>query len=408
MVQLYGGRNIEATALGVTMLGLALFAGTFFGLMHGCWAASERVALVLGNSAYQHTVTLKNPGNDSTDVAAALHRLGFDVILRTDADRSAFREVIADFDARLEGAEVGLFFYAGHGLQVDGKNYLVPVDSQLKSEVDLSFEAIPLDLIQRTMEARVKTLVMFLDACQDNPLAQTLARSMKTRSGGLERGLARVDTGLGSFVAFSTLPGQVALDGTGRNSPFTTALLHNIETPGLDVTGVLQKVRKEVVETTGGKQVPWDNSTLVDALVLKSGNPPTTPAAATDTAPTPAPSLGPKSFDIASIDPSDTKPSAALPAQEVARRAQLALGKLGCYLGKADGVWGGQSKRALERFYRFADMEQQFFEPMEDLIVLLESTAGPVCPVEAHSMPETKAPTKKAECFVFNNKTVCN
>jgi uncharacterized caspase-like protein len=155
-------------------------------------------------------------------------------------------------------------FYAGHGLQVAGRNYLVPVDAQLQSERDLDFEAVGLDFIlkQMELEREAKTNIVFLDACRDNPLARNLARSMGTRSASIGRGLAQVQTGVGTFIAYSTQPGNVALDGTGRNSPFTTALVKGVREPGRNLTGVMIEVRKEVLAATGGKQVPWDHSAL--------------------------------------------------------------------------------------------------------------------------------------------------
>lgn len=226
--------------------------------------AQKRVALVIGNSAYQHATALANPANDAGDMSAALKELGFEVILGLDLDKRAFDARVRDFSRALPDAETGVFYYAGHGLQVVGRNYLVPVDAQLQSERDLDFEASSLDFILKQMELDRdgKTSIVFLDACRDNPLAGNLARSMGTRSAGVGRGLAQVQAGVGTFVAYSTQPGNVALDGQERNSPFTAALATSIREPGRNLTSVMIDVRKKVLAATAGKQVPWDHSAL--------------------------------------------------------------------------------------------------------------------------------------------------
>jgi uncharacterized caspase-like protein len=231
--------------------------------------AEKRVALVIGNSAYQHVPQLRNPRNDASDIAGKLRGLGFDVVAGTDLDLNGTRNVVRDFVERLDGADVALFFYAGHGLQVNGENYIAPVDARLGSVIDLDFEAVPMNLILSAMERATPVNLIFLDACRDNPLAENLSRSMGTRSASVGRGLARLGTGIGSLIAFSTQPGNVALDGEGRNSPFTSALLRHLGTPGEDITRNLIRVRRDVLEATGGKQVPWDNSSLTGEVILE-------------------------------------------------------------------------------------------------------------------------------------------
>jgi hypothetical protein len=227
-------------------------------------AAQKRVALVIGNSAYQHATALANPANDASDIGAALKELDFEVILGLDLDKRAFDQRVREFSRALPDADTGVFYYAGHGLQVLGHNYLMPVDAQLQSERDLDFEANSLNFILRQMELDRdgKTSIVFLDACRDNPLAGNLARTMGTRSAGVGRGLAQVQAGVGTFVAYSTQPGNVALDGQERNSPFTAALAASIREPGRNLTSVMIDVRKKVLAATGGKQVPWDHSAL--------------------------------------------------------------------------------------------------------------------------------------------------
>ncbi|MCB1519805.1 MAG: caspase family protein [Hyphomicrobiaceae bacterium] len=227
-------------------------------------SAERRVALVIGNSAYQHTTPLTNPLNDARDMTAALKATGFEVIEALDADRRRIDGALRSFADKLADADIALFFYAGHGLQLGLENYLVPIDARLERERDLEFEAIKLNFILRQMEIdrEGKTTIVMLDACRDNPLARNLARSMGTRSVAVGRGLAAAATGLGTFIAYATQPGNVALDGDGRNSPFTSALTKHMRTQGRNLNATMIAVRNEVVAATGGRQVPWDHSAL--------------------------------------------------------------------------------------------------------------------------------------------------
>ena len=227
-------------------------------------AAEKRVALVVGNSAYVNANPLPNPVHDAGEMAKALTEAGFEVIVGQDLDKTGFDGKIRDFARALDGADVALFFYAGHGLQVAGRNFLVPIDASMQKERDLDFEGISVDFVLKQMEIdrENKTNVVFLDACRDNPLARNLARSMGTRSVSIGKGLAQVETGVGTFIAYSTQPGNVALDGDGANSPFTTALAKGVRVPGRNLTAVMVDVRRDVLAATQGKQVPWDHSSL--------------------------------------------------------------------------------------------------------------------------------------------------
>ena len=234
-------------------------------------AAAARVALVIGNSKYLNAPELKNPRNDADALAAALSRLNFRVIKGIDADRFTMQTLVRAFSGELDGAKIAVFYYAGHGLQLNGKNYLIPVDAKLDTELDLDFEAMDVNFVLSQMERGNRINIVMLDACRNNPMSQKLARSMGTRSIALGRGLARIETGVGTLITFSTQPGNVALDGKGANSPFAKALLDNIEAPGLDIEVVMRRVREEVIKETGGRQVPWSNSSLVgDRVVLNS------------------------------------------------------------------------------------------------------------------------------------------
>jgi hypothetical protein len=252
---------------------------------------ARRVALVIGNAAYQHTPRLANPGNDARRMAALLREAGIEVIEGLDLTRQQMDARLREFGDRLEGGAVGIFFYAGHGLQVAGENYLLPVDARLQRERDLEFEAVPLARVLRVMEDAVATRLIFLDACRDNPLAQTLARSMGTRSAAIGRGLGAVTAGRGTMVSYATQPGNVALDGDGENSPFTAALLRHLTEPGLDVSLAMRRVREAVLTQTGQRQVPWEHSSLVGEVVLVPAvavippRPPAPPAAEPPPAP---------------------------------------------------------------------------------------------------------------------------
>ncbi len=248
-------------------------------------AAAKRVALVIGNAAYSQAGALTNPVNDAADMAKALTAFGFDVILGLDLDRRAFDEKLRAFSHALEDADAAVLFYAGHGLQVGGRNYLIPIDASLKGERDLDFEAVQLDFVLKQMEVGRdgKTNIVFLDACRDNPLASNLARSMGTRSASIGKGLAEVQTGVGTFISYSTQPGNVALDGAGRNSPFTAALAKRVLERGRNLTALMIEVRKDVLKETDGRQVPWDHSALTSDFFFDPGaeasNEPATSAA---------------------------------------------------------------------------------------------------------------------------------
>ena len=256
--------------------------------------AAGRVALVIGNSKYHDPdAVLGNPGNDADGMAAALGRLGFEVVLGKDLDRDGFFDTLGKFAAAARGADVALLFYAGHGLQVDGRNWLVPVDASLESKWDLERRAVKLDTVMDAMQGRAN--LVLLDACRNNPLARGLARAMgvSRAAEAATRGLARVEKGRGRFIGYATAPDDVAADGTGRNSPFTEALLAHIENPKWSVPEMFGKVAESVVDATGGAQEPWQTSSLRgDPLHLASAAvaPPPKVTPTPTTGGTPAPS----------------------------------------------------------------------------------------------------------------------
>jgi hypothetical protein len=257
-------------------------------------ATPDRVALVIGNSAYENATQLANPSNDASDMARALRKIGFDVVEGQNLNKRDMENKIREFGHKLDKAGLALFFYAGHGLQVSGRNYLVPIDAKLDRPGDLNFEAFDVNLVLQQMEAEKRVNLVFLDACRDNPLTRTLARSMGTRSAAVGQGLASIQGAVGTMIAYATQPDNVAMDGDGRNSPFTTALLKYIETPGLEVSSLMKRVRSDVVAATRDRQVPWDHSSLMGDVMLVPGDGSTiaapSPAAPQPSAPPPAPS----------------------------------------------------------------------------------------------------------------------
>jgi hypothetical protein len=260
---------------------VALATAILFGCLTASMASTQkRIALVIGNAAYREAPPLANTRNDATDLSVVLSRLGFQVLEGINLDKREMERLIRRFDQEMVGADIALFFYSGHGLQVSGQNYLVPIDARLAAEGDLDFESVPLRLVLSRMEREAKTSLVLLDACRDNPLSRNLARSMGTRSTNLGQGLAEVRTGVGTLISFSTQPGNVALDGVGeRNSPYTTALLREIEEPGRDLITTLAAVRGRVVQATDGRQVPWEHTSLFGPVVLKTSSDPAAPAA---------------------------------------------------------------------------------------------------------------------------------
>ncbi len=259
-------------------------------------AHAGKVALVIGNSAYLNTNALPNAATDAADMAERLAGLGFEVYGGTDMGRQATLEAVDTFSRALSPDDLALFYYAGHGAQIGTENYIIPVDVQATDEVSLTEASVRLQTILRTMELRADRRIVILDACRNNPFVEAVA---SRSGGGAPRGLAKVEAGVGSYIAFSTQPGNVALDGEGRNSPFTTALLAHIGEPGLDIHAVMRRVRGDVVAATGETQVPWENSSLVDEVFLAGAEGPAPTPAPT---PPPVPQAGPEYSYVAGLD----------------------------------------------------------------------------------------------------------
>lgn len=237
----------------------------------GTPALAKRVALVVGNSDYAYSPRLANPGNDAREISAALKRVGFEVSMVLDADLQRLIAALETFYTRADGAEAALFYFAGHALQVRGTNYLVPIDAQLRSETRLPLETVRLQDVVRTMEERARITLTFLDACRDNPLAEALQRSIlgNSRSAAVPRGLAPMAIrNPDSLVVFAAAPGRTASDGTPGHSPFSTAMLRHMETPGDDIELVMKRVTREVHDMTRGEQIPERLSRLTSDFSL--------------------------------------------------------------------------------------------------------------------------------------------
>lgn len=255
--------------------------------------AEIRVALVIGNGDYGGKLALPNPVNDASDVAASLKRLDFSVILKTNLDKVGMDAAFGEFAAAAEGADVALFYYAGHAMELGGRNYLMPLGARLETEATVPYQLSRVDDVLDELRRAAGVRIAVLDACRDNPLADELkSRSTRFRSAGLTRGLARIDNAEGMLVVFATQPGKTAEDGTGRNSPFTVALLRNIETPGLEVGQIFTRVAKDVYEATGKAQLPDMRGLVIGEFYMKArGMPidqtlPTGPAKPVDVAET--------------------------------------------------------------------------------------------------------------------------
>jgi TPR repeat protein len=283
---------------------------------------TDKIALVIGNQNYAHLTVLKNAVADADLMAGSLEDVGFEVVLIKDGSKADMGRAIVDFRRRIQPGTIAVVYYAGHGMQANDENYLVPVDAELKDAQDLPWMAIGAnDLVKQFEATAASALVFILDACRDNPFWNNEA---KTRSigGAGSRGLARIISNrAGTLIAFSTAPGAVAQDGDGVNSPYTSALAEAIREPGQSLETIFKRARVKVVEETKGRQIPWENSSLVTDIVLqpRPGERAIIQATPCDLAaahPADPERVGP-SVEYANLDP-----SVAIPACEAAVAAE--------------------------------------------------------------------------------------
>ena len=237
-------------------------------------ASARRVALVIGNGAYTSVPGLKNPPNDARDMAAMLRTLGFDVTSGVNLNQRDMKRLIREFGMKLKGGGSGLFYYAGHGVQSKGRNYLIPVDANIQSEAEVEDSGVDAALVLNFMDDAQNGLnIVIFDACRNNPFA----RSFRSANDGL----AQVDAPTGTLIAYATAPGRVASDGSGQNGLYTSELLKQMRLPNVSITEMFMRVRAEVMKQTGNKQVPWEASSLVGSFYFSGG---TTESAAPVTA----------------------------------------------------------------------------------------------------------------------------
>ena len=240
------------TTRGFRQAALAIF---FFLLAATAAQAEKRLALVIGNAHYADAPLL-NPVNDAMDVARRLRECGFEVMLATDANQRRMKEAIRQFGQRLRHGGVGLFYFAGHGLQIKGRNYLIPVGAVVTTESEVEYEAVDAGRVLAMMEAAANEMnLVILDACRNNPFA----RSFRSP----DHGLAKMDAPKGSFLAYATAPGSTAADGQGRNGLYTEKLLKHMGRPGLKIEDVFKQVRIDVAGSTDSRQIPWESSSLM-------------------------------------------------------------------------------------------------------------------------------------------------
>ena len=255
--------------------------------------ADRRVALIIGNGAYKNVPKLPNPPKDAKAMASLLRNLGFEVVTGTDLNQAAMTDSLRKFAAAADNADVALFYYAGHGIALESKNYLLPIDANLRSELDVKLGG-PIDvnvMLDQTMST-AKVKLVFLDACRDNPFVEQISRSVRTRSLTINSGLAEMKSSEGTLLVFATAPGQTALDGEGNNSPFTKALLNNLSAPNTEISVALTKARAEVADVTKKKQSPWTNTNLTGLFYM---NPVAGAAASPEKVASAAPAAAPSS-----------------------------------------------------------------------------------------------------------------
>ena len=320
----------------------------------------RRVALVVGNAGYRHAPRLANPRNDSQDMTTALRHLGFDVMTGTDLTAESFYRYVDEFERHSRGAQAALFYYAGHGMQLGGENYLLPVDAKPDSERILKGTAMKLSEVLAAIDSDIR--LVFLDACRDNPFFDSVARSRGVRSSAIQRGLKRVeDVRGGMFIAYATAPGDVAADGRGRNSPFTAALKSHIGEPGKEINQVINLVRRTVAGAHP-TQRPWHTSSLHDDFFFTSATPSDT---GTAVGPDPAAEqweqikssthVGQFERFIRTHTNSPLVPAAQARLAELRERAlvadiQRSLSSMGFAAGMPNGIADDQTRKAIAAF----------------------------------------------------------
>ncbi len=381
-------------------------------------ADANRVALVIGNNDYRSVPVLTNPGNDADDVAGSLARLGFEVQRVKNGTFDDMRKGLLEFARRARGSEVAIVFYAGHGMEVGGENYLIPIDAELKADVDVDHEAIALKTITPLVENASRLGIVILDACRNNPFSAKMQRTIRTRA--VSRGLAAVEPTGNVLIAFSAREGTTAADGSGRNSPFTSSLLRHLETPGLEINFLFRNVRDDVLKSTKREQLPFVYGSLSsEAIYLKAALPVAPPVAKGPDADEAVWNLVRDSRDITQIErflaqfpvssrrPDAEQRLAALQAEkaasdaaaksaagtaskmaaltertELSRSVQFELKRVGCLDAPVSGEFGVPAREALNKFAKFAAVTvTPGGEVSSDTLSLIRRFDRRVCPL---------------------------
>jgi uncharacterized caspase-like protein len=415
----------------------------------GIARAEKRVALVIGNSAYTNAPVLMNPRNDAQDIGKSLRDLGFFTIVATDLDRNAMNDVLDRFSRAVGGAEIALVYYSGHGMQFAGKNYLLPVEARLENADDVNrFRLMPVDDVFDVLQGAQGARIVILDACRNNPVEDDIKRRMASIPGAnrdafLTRGLSRVSAN-GLIVAYATQANDVASDGAGRNSPFASALLRNLDKPGLDVRQMFFNVQDEVDRVTAGRQRPELSISLVGQYKLKpetdtSANKEVTAAAPVD----PAAQAWAITRDttsqavledfvrqfgysiygsMAAARLEELKKSQVAMAsfnQELGRSLQLELKRVGCYQGTVNGEFGDATRDALRSFVKYSALTLRHEDLSVDTIKAVRNFDKRVCPLSCQPgeraegdscIRVTAAPPRLSsgkKCFSFQGREFC-
>jgi len=390
--------------------------------------ADKRVALVIGNSNYVNVARLPNPENDATAVAALFRNAGFDVVeAHNNIGGNAMRRAFRNFSDTARNSDIAVVYYAGHGIEVDGANYLLPTDVVLERDIDVDDEAVSIERIVRILEPAKRLRLIILDACRDNPFVSKMKRVSATRSIG--RGLARVEPqSSDTLIAFAAKAGSTADDGDGTHSPFTAALLKHITMPGLDLRIAFGRIRDEVLKATGNRQEPFVYGSLGGSTVSLVPPLPEKPAiVATPAAPAPADAnaVARSDYDLAAKvgtvaaweaflaahptgfyadlakaqrDRANTARTAAVqppaapdvrkPTVDPAETSKLVhkeLSRLGCYSGDVNDPWGRSSRRAMEQFNRHSGLKLEVSAASTDTLAALRDKTQRVCPVECRT-----------------------
>ncbi|MGO4449734.1 caspase domain-containing protein [Phyllobacterium sp. TAF24] len=383
----------------------------------------KRIALVVGNTNYQYVEKLVNPANDSQAISAALRDEGFDVFPANDTTRDEFDRIFNEFKTQAETADVALVYFSGHGFQLNGVNYLVPVDARLNDRSRILDETISLDKVIGEIQQRTRQTLVFLDACRNNPLPD---------GGSVNAGLAQVTAGAGVYVAFATQPGNISYDGKSSYSPFTKALVDHIKTPGLSISDLMIKVRNDVKVATLDKQIPWEQSSLQQqfyfsepsggikgegqqqvAALDQSGSQAdqglTRRTDLGDATRAPAANLTPDPGYPSAINPqTGMNPIIIMPEapveifgqEDFVFTLQNELQRVGCYTSDPDGVWGGSSREAAQRYWATKKMKTADTGPTQFLYENVKREPSSVCVYEpprqavAPAKPGPRIPVK--------------